>query len=162
MEEITPNSKDLVLQREILENGAIKAGITIHHNNTVSISLACSEYPIHFDIAGLVRLTSSLCQLEERLRSKLLNLIDIPYYGTWTVNMWHIGVDSKERYTGPAYEETWENTRGVMYRIYSKLVEDEKRVLRLERQEYPNNPLHDAVEQILSRVLGGGGVGGAV
>ena len=44
-----------------------------------------------------------------------------------------------------------------MHHIYSKLIEDEKkRVLRLERQEYPNNPLHDAVEQMLSRVLGGG------
>ena len=106
MEEITPISKDLVLQRERLENDAIEAGITVHHTNTVSISLACSEHPIHFDIAGLVRLTSSLSALEERLRSKLLNLIDIPYYGTWIVTMWHVGIDSKQPYTGPAYEET--------------------------------------------------------
>ena len=142
MQEITPINKNLVLPMEELEDGAIDAGITVHHNKTVSISLACSEHPIHFDIAGLVRLTSSLSQLEERLRCKLLNRIDIPYYGTWIVNMWHVGIDSKERYTGPAYEETWENITGEMYRIYSKLIEDEnKRVLRLERQEYPNNPL---------------------
>lgn len=162
MEEITPINISLVLPREILENGAIEAGITVHHNNTVSISLACSEHPIHFDIAGLVKLTSSISQLEERLRCKLLNRVDIPYYGTWTVVMWHIGIDSKERYTGPAYEETWENIRGEMYRIYSKLIEDEKkRVLRLERQETPNNPVHDAVEQMLCRVLGGDGGGGS-
>ena len=75
--------------------------------------------------------------------------------------MWHVGVDSSERYVGPAYEETWENITGEMYRIYSKVIEKEKsnqRVLRLERQETPNNPVHDAVEQMLSRVLGGGGV----
>jgi len=102
-----PISEDLVLPRETLENnGAIKAGITVHKNDVVSISLACSDHPIHFDIAGLVRLTSSLSRLEERLRSKLFNLIDIPYYGTRVVTMWRVGMDSKERYTGPTFEET--------------------------------------------------------
>jgi hypothetical protein len=41
-----------------------------------------------------------------------------------------------------------------MYRIYSKMIEKSKnRILRLERQEYPNNPVHDAVAQMLSWVL---------
>ncbi len=75
--------------------------------------------------------------------------------------MWHVGMDSKERYTGPTFEETWDRITGEMYRIYSKMIEKRKnRVLRLESQEYPNNPVHDAVEQILSRVLGGANSGG--
>ncbi len=50
---------------------------------------------------------------------------------------------------------------GEMYRIYSKVFKKEKNcVLRLESQEYPNNPVHDAVEQMLSRVLGSAGDGG--
>ncbi len=74
--------------------------------------------------------------------------------------MWHVGVDSKDRYAGPIFEETWDHITGEMYRIYSKVIKKEKtRVLRLERQEHPNNPVHDAVEQMLSRVLGGAGVG---
>jgi DNA-binding transcriptional ArsR family regulator len=154
-EKILPKSEDLVLSRETLEKGAIKAGIIVHKNDLVSISLACSDHPIHFNIAGLVILNSSLTRVEEQLRSKVLNLIDIPYYGSWIVKMWHIGVDSSQRYTGPAYEETWDHITGVMYRVYVKLMKKEKtRVLRLERQEYPNNPVHDAVEQTLSRVLG--------
>jgi len=49
-----------------------------------------------------------------------------------------------------------------MYRIYSKVFKKEKNcVLRLESQEYPNNPVHDAVEQMLSRVLGSAGDGGS-
>jgi DNA-binding transcriptional ArsR family regulator len=160
---ILPRSEDLVLPREILENGAIEAGITVHRTNYVSVSLACSDHPIHFDIAGLVKLTSCLCRIEERLRSKLLSLIDIPYFGRWIVTMWHVGVDSKERYTGPTFEETWDHITGEMYHVYSKVIKKEKtRVLRLERQEYPNNPVHDAVEQILSRVLGSAGDGGVV
>jgi hypothetical protein len=157
---ILPRSKDAVLPREILENGAIEAGITVHHNDVVSISLACSDHPIHFDIAGLVKLTSSLSRIEERLRSMLFNLIDIPYYGSWIVTMWHIGIDSskKERYPGPAFEETWDTIKGEMCRVYSKVMKKEKaRIIRLERQEYPNNPVHDVVEQMLSRVLGSGG-----
>jgi hypothetical protein len=48
-----------------------------------------------------------------------------------------------------------------MYRIYSRVIEKGKnRVLRLERQEHPNNPVHDAVEQMLSRVLEGASGGG--
>jgi hypothetical protein len=154
---ILDGSGDAVLPRETIEKNTIEAGITIHQNDVVSISLACSTHPIYFDIPGLVRLTSSLSRLEERLRFLCSNLIDIPYSGAWVVTMWHIGIDSKERYTGPAHEETWDTITGEMYRIYSKMIESEKkRVLRLERQEYPNNPVHDAVEQILSRVLGGG------
>jgi hypothetical protein len=163
MKTITPISEDLPLPREILENGALEVGIITHRTDYVTVSLACSAHPIHLDIPGLVRLTSCLTRIEERvLRSKLLNLVDIPYYGTWTVTMWHIGIDSKERYTGPAYEETWENFTGEMYRIYSKSIEGDKkkRVLRLERQEYPNNPVHDTVEEKLSRVLGSGVGGG--
>jgi hypothetical protein len=130
----------------------------------VSIFLACSDYPIHFNIPGVVKLTSSLCRLEERLASMVYNLIDIPYSGSWIVAMWHVGIDSKQRYTGPTFEETWEHITGAMYRIYSKVIEKEKRVvLRLERQEHPYNPVHDAVEQKLSHVLGGGsGIGGAL
>ena len=110
-----PISEDLVLPRETLENnGAIKAGITVHKNDVVSISLACSDHPIHFDIAGLVRLTSSLCRLEERLRSMVLSPMDIPDSGSWTVTMWHVGMDSKERYTGPTFEETWDHISGEM------------------------------------------------
>lgn len=42
-----PISEDLVLPRETLENnGAIKAGITVHKNDVVSISQACSDHPI--------------------------------------------------------------------------------------------------------------------
>jgi hypothetical protein len=35
----------------------------------VSVILACSDQPINFDIGGLVRLTSSLVRIEERLKS---------------------------------------------------------------------------------------------
>ena len=162
---ILPRSQKLVLQREILEGGDIEAQITVSTRNNVVVSLACSDHPIHFDIPGLVKLSSCLARIEERLGSKVClgkaNLIDIPYNGSWIVTMWHVGVDSKERYAGEAFEESWDTISGETYHIYCKLLKKEKKkhVLRLEGQEYPNNPLHDAVEEKLCRVLGPDGDG---
>jgi DNA-binding PadR family transcriptional regulator len=155
IERILPVSEDLVLPRQTLEN-EIKAGIIVHRTDYVSISLACSNHPIHFDVAGLVKLTSCLSRLETQLQQQQLAYLDIPYYGHWLVTMWHVGVDSKERFTGPAFEETWEHVSGTMCHIYSKTIINKKnnKKLRLERQEYPKVSLHDAVEQKLSTVLG--------
>jgi hypothetical protein len=61
-----PISKDLVFPEMTLESG-IKGRVTIHKSNTVSVILSCSESPIMFDIGGLVRLSSSLARIEERL-----------------------------------------------------------------------------------------------
>jgi hypothetical protein len=65
-------SKDLVLPVMPLGSG-IHGLVTVHKNDTVTVILSCSGSPITFDIGGLVRLTSSLARVEERLRS----LIDI-------------------------------------------------------------------------------------
>jgi hypothetical protein len=54
------------LQAMVLDKGII-GHVSIHKNDTVSLILACSDQPINFDIGGLVRLTSSLTRIEERL-----------------------------------------------------------------------------------------------
>jgi hypothetical protein len=67
-----PVSNDLVLPVMLLDS-EIKGIVTVHKNDTVSVILSCSGSPIRFDIGGLVRLSSSLARIEERL----LALIDI-------------------------------------------------------------------------------------
>jgi hypothetical protein len=67
-----PVSNDLVLPVMLLDS-EIKGMVTVHKNDTVSVILSCSGSPIRFDIGGLVRLSSSLARVEERL----LTLIDI-------------------------------------------------------------------------------------
>jgi hypothetical protein len=61
-----------VLQVMRLDKG-LAGKITVHNGDTVSVILACSEMPILLDIGGLVRLTSALARIEERL----LSLIDV-------------------------------------------------------------------------------------
>jgi hypothetical protein len=188
-------SRDIVLPEMHLD-GKLRAIITVHKNDKVSVILACSEMPILLDIGGLVRLTSALARIKERLLSLidvavLLNdydsiskklsspaahsaimatathsasLLVIPECGSWLVTMWHIGFDSLERYVGEKFEVAWENFEGEWIRAYSKQIATngergtrgkkakKRRIIRIERQEYPMDKLHDAVEARLSSV----------
>jgi hypothetical protein len=194
-------SKDLVLHVMRLDKG-LAGKVTVHRGDTVSVILACSEMPIRFDIGGLVRLTSALARIEERLVSLIdtalrlhadysetynafegcakklsspaakfaakatgadsaLPLV-IPEYGNWIVTMWHVGFDSLERYAGEKFEVAWEDFKGEWIRAYSKQMiinretgtkgkKGKKRpIIRIEKQEYPNDTLRDAVEARLS------------
>jgi hypothetical protein len=197
-------SKDLVLHVMRLDKG-LAGKVTVHRGDTVSVILACSEMPIRLDIGGLVRLTSALTRIEERVLSlidtamrlhpeiseaynasdgcaKKLSLspganfaanataadlgspLVIPECGSWTVTMWHVGFDSLERYAGEKFEVAWEDFKGEWIRAYSKQIatngergtrgkKAKKRgSIRIERQEYPMDKLHDAVEARLSSV----------
>jgi hypothetical protein len=190
-------SRDIVLP-EMQLDGKLRAIVTVHKNDTVSVILACSEMPILLDIRGLVRLTSALARIEERLLSLidvavLLNdyystskkpsspaahsaimatatathsasLLVIPECGSWLVTMWHIGFDSLERYAGEKFEVAWEDFEGGWIRAYSKQIATNRErgtrgkkakkrgIIRIERQEYPRDRLHDAVEARLSSV----------
>jgi hypothetical protein len=86
----------------------------------------------------------------------------IPERGSWLVTMWHIGFDSLERYAGEKFEVAWEDFEGEWNRAYSKQIatngerdtrgkKGKKRpIIRIEKQEYPNDTLRDAVEARLS------------
>jgi hypothetical protein len=191
---VRKRSKDLVLRPMRLDRGLV-GKVTIHRGDTVSVILACSEEPIKFDIGGLVRLTSALVRIEERLvalidtaarlqaasvsaanfaaeveQEGVVNSVPdgtrlvVPESGSWVVGMWHIGVDTLERYTGQRFEIAWESFTGEWIRAYTKQLKGEPRkgrrksenkpIIRLERQEYPVNPIRAAVEQKLSSVFG--------
>jgi hypothetical protein len=91
-----------------------------------------------------------------------LPLLVIPECGSWLVTVWHIGFDSLERYAGEKFEVAWEDFKGEWLRVYSKSkqmmpinsVTDTKGsrkgkkrpIIRIEKQEYPNDTLRDAVE----------------
>jgi hypothetical protein len=187
-------SKDLVLHVMRLDKG-LAGKVTVHRGDTVSVILGCSEMPIRLDIRGLVRLTSALARIEERIlslidiavrhnhcdsTSKKLSspaahfmamataadsgsLLLIPECGSWLVTMWHIGFDSLERYAGEKFEVAWEDFKGELIRAYSKQIvatngerdtrgkgAKKRGIIRIERQEYPRDRLHDAVEARLS------------
>jgi hypothetical protein len=163
------NSKDIQLLGWIVEDLIIK--VAIHRTDTVSIVLGCSLDPVLLDVNGIIRLTSALSSVRERLsevvegrigardfenKNLLSNVYEragvIPHYSQWIVTMWHFGADASIEYSGDRFSATWETTENAILRAYSKAMKDGRTGIRIDRQEYPKVTLADAIEQKLSGV----------
>jgi cell division ATPase FtsA len=64
--------------------------------------------------------------------------------------MWHFGADALTEYSGEKFSTTWEIAENILIRVYSKVMNDNRMRIRLERQEYPKATVADIVEQKLS------------
>jgi hypothetical protein len=133
----------------------------VHNTNTVSVIVACTLNPIPIDMFGLIKLSSSLARVEDRLqllvseynatsiqsgRQQYLSLklkSKIPNHMSWIVKMWHFGKDALTRYSGEKFDMSWEDSLNVFYHIYSKEYGKKKMNVRNEVQEYPNKSLED-------------------
>ena len=150
-------SKDIVIPPWKINDLDIK--VIVHRTNTVSVVVGCSYAPIVLDINGIIRLSTALTRVEERL-SRLVNdsakvngyeSPAIPEYSQWIVTMWHFGADASVEYTGDKFSATWNVGKNALIRAYSKdMGRDGKTRIRLERQEYPDKSLADAVIDKLS------------
>ena len=166
-------SKDILLSTWKINDVLVKA--TIHRTDTVSVMIGCSLNPISLDINGLIRLTKILSVVEDRLSQLfdgspgardikgfcLIRDSDsssyagcrnsiIPAHSEWTVTMWHFGADALTEYSGEKFSVTWGTAEDVLIRAYSKIMNDDRTRIRLERQEYPKATLADIIEQKLS------------
>ncbi len=155
----TASNKDITLQDIELGDHIIKT--TVHNTSTVSVIVACTLNPIPIDMFGLVKLSSSLARVEDRLQllvseynttsiqsgKQYLSLklnSKIPDHMNWTVKMWHFGRDALTIYSGEKFDMSWEDNLNVFHHIYSKGYGNKMKV-RKEVQEYPNKPLKEAV-----------------
>jgi hypothetical protein len=129
--------------------------ITIHNTDTVSVAIACSYRPIAVDIGDIMFLFELLIRTEIKLRQLAMEYskttreseaVVIPSFRTWIVKMWHFGVDTIDEYAGKEFEVTIEEGLGDLFRIYTKRPRHCKQLrMRLERQEYPNSPVVEAI-----------------
>jgi hypothetical protein len=110
------SNHDIVLQPIEVDNLMVKT--TVHNTSTVSVIVVCIVNPLPIDMFGLLKLTSNLARVEDRLqiiideyntssvqsgRQKYLFLIrnsNMPNHMSWTVKMWHFGLDALTRYSG--------------------------------------------------------------
>ena len=110
------SNHDIVLQPIEVDNLMVKT--TVHNTSTVSVIVVCIVNPLPIDMFGLLKLTSNLARVEDRLqiiideyntssvqsgRQKYLFLIrnsNMPNHMSWTVKMWHFGRDALTRYSG--------------------------------------------------------------
>jgi len=159
------SNKDITLLDIDLGDHIVKT--TVHNTNTVSVIVACTLNPIPIDMFGLVKLSSSLARVEDRLqllvneydtasvqngRQQYLSLklnSKVPNHMSWIVKMWHFGKDSLIGYSGEKFEMKWEDSMNVLHHIYSKEYEGKrgkKKMMKIrdEDQEYPNKSLKEA------------------
>ena len=138
----------------------------MYKTNTVSVIVACTVNPIPIDMLGLVKLSSSLARVEDRLqipvneyntastrvqsgsgRQQYLSLKSyskISNHMSWAIKMWHFGQDVLTSYLGQKFEITWGDSLNL-FRYYSKEHGSKNAMsVRKEVQEYPNKPLQFA------------------
>lgn len=170
---INSRSKDILLSAWKIRDLLVKT--TIHRTDTVSIMIGCSLNPISFDFKGIIKLSNVLSIVEERI-SRLVEgshnvhrfgVIDanvdfdssspgrrsyhrtIPPFSRWVVTMWHFGADALTEYSGENISVTWETAEDVLIRAYSKVMNDNRTRIRIERQEYPKATLAGIIEEKL-------------
>lgn len=159
------SNRDVML--EDLDYGDHIIKTTIHKTDGVSVTVACTSTPISVDLMGLIKLSTSLVRVEEKLQrivdeylrqnlrgykrsSSFLTKGPIPDHRSWTVKMWHFGQDSLTCYAGEMFELSWGDALGVFH-IYSKtdLANKKKVRIRKEVQESLNEPWFDVfVERV--------------
>jgi hypothetical protein len=147
--------------------------VVIHKTDTISVIIACSLTPIPVSVGGIIHLSTTLTRVEERLATLLINngcgsdtqgVVDtsstvnsrsdrqlrIPDHRLWLVTMWHFGADALVEYAGEKFEFTWEESKHILIRAYTKTMKDRKTRIRLERQEYPNKTFPKIIEEKLN------------
>jgi hypothetical protein len=152
---LNESNKDVKL--DTLNFDDIEVKCTIHHSDTVSVSIACSSRPIVIDFPDTLYLAEILTRTEIMIQNLCLNTpsdisIIIPRYTTWIAKMWHFGNDNNpDRCDGKEFHITFQDGIGDLWRIYTKRLKNDKVILRTERQEYPGKPAMEAVlEKIFS------------
>jgi hypothetical protein len=163
--QLNSDSKDISLPTWNINDLNIK--VTVHRTNTVSVIVGCSYAPIATDVGGVIRLSTALSRVQERI-SRLVDecgkvipggyeSLPIPEHTKWMVTMWHFGADASIEYTGEKFSATWNVGQDALIRAYSKVMKDGKARIRLERQEYPRKTFADAIEEKLQINDAGGG-----
>jgi hypothetical protein len=139
--------------------------VTVHHSDTISVVIGCSFSPVAVDIDGIIRLSDALTLIHDILQRLVDDkkdcdgncndnscpLIIIPNHMTWTVTMWHFGVDSSRMYKGKSFHVSWKVAENALIAFYSKIWKDGKCRIRGER---PQKSLSEALDDKLNLIGG--------
>lgn len=155
-----PVSNDIQIPPWPWKIKGLDISVAVHPTDTVSIIIGCSYCPVAIDVSGVIRLSNALSTVQERLSNIVnrnthsesgQNLITVmPDHMSWTVTMWHFGVDALIAYAGEMFYTSWEVAEHALITAYSKKWNDGKTRNRIEKQEYPKLSLAEALEEKLN------------
>jgi hypothetical protein len=139
------NNKDVCLD-SLRFSEDILVEITVHHSDTVSVAIACTDRPLVIDIPDILYLIEIMTRAELSIANSCADsVVVVPRYTTWIVKMWHFGFDLLDRYDKDEFHITFEEGISDLYRIYTRRMKDGKIKARAEQQENPNKPFIDAI-----------------
>lgn len=157
-----PNEGSGDISLPVLNTDNLRIRTTIHHTDTVTVVVACTETPVATTTEDIIRLSNALTRIEERT-SRILDdcgnsipggyeIIPIPDHSKWIVTLWHFGIDSLsyKELADKNYCVTWKEGQNVLNRIYNKRMY-RVRGKRREVQETPNKPFKDAIKDKLGQ-----------
>jgi hypothetical protein len=150
-------SKDLQLSPSPWKIKNLDITVTVHSTDTVSTVIGCSYCPIAVDLYGVIRVSSALSVVYERLcniifRSTSTGCLssDVPDPSTWTVTLWHLARDSLVTLSKKEFYVAWEIAEHALVTACTKEWQDGKSRVRIEKQEYPRKSLAEALEEKLN------------
>jgi hypothetical protein len=158
---ILERSKDIVLPSWNRNNAILRT--VIHKSDMVSVVIGCSLQPIPLDFNGIIRFFTLLAVVETKVQTILEGICplmsntectSIPVFRNWIVTMWHFGRDASVGYAGEKFSIEIGKLESILTRLYIKDFGGKNKI-RLERQEYPNKTVLDAIEEKLgANILG--------
>jgi hypothetical protein len=153
-----PYSQDIRLKKRVINTLEIQ--VTVHHTDTVTIVIGCSNAPVAVDVFGVIRLSEALAKIEEELTtiieqhaSDTNSRIEIPNHMAWIVTRWDFGMDALVTYTGKQFFFSWHTSQNVLLVFYTKQWGENNRI-RVEIQEFPDKPLGKALIERLRPKMG--------
>ncbi len=154
---LDPISKDIRLENRVINGLEIQT--TIHHTDTVTVVVGCSDAPVAADVDGIIKLSDALSIIEEELHrliqehvSKSYSQIEteLPNHMSWVVTRWDFGTDDLVTYTGEKFFFSWKISLNVLLVIYTKQWGENNCRIRAELREFPNKPLGKALIERLN------------
>jgi hypothetical protein len=152
-----PRSKDIRLSPSAWKIKNLDIIVTVHPTDTVSVVIGCSYCPIAIDLYGVIRVSSALFVVHERLCNMIFRSTssgcassDVPDPSTWIVTLWHLGRDSLTTFSGDKFNVSWEVAEHALVTAYCKEWKHGETRVRIEKQEYPRKSLPEALEEKLN------------
>jgi hypothetical protein len=135
-----------------------EVNVVINRNDTVTVSIACSITPYQTNVDDLMRLSTLVGGVEQKLKMNLfevakehtdLGLPIVPESLSWRVTMLHLGRDGKYSYSGEKFDMTLGDATYGLFHIYAKDF-DRKTKIRLEQCVTPDSSLMEVIRDKLN------------
>jgi len=145
-DQVDPHNKGI--KKKMMLDHDIYANVLVYPDK-IQIDLACTNNPIIYDIAGVIRLTFLFGQLYTLLQYwGNFSASIVPFY-EWIITHYHFGKDGREALSGQTFHRTYDDFATGLVRFYSKKLPNGKTIPRIEQVNTPNTSLRNEIDKMI-------------